>query len=73
MTFEITVRSEEGEKERLDSLVMDIITSAAYFGKKEVEIEHTNGALKFVFWGYCPNEYLRYLNHKYDLHLNYSP
>ena len=70
MTFNLTVRPQENEK--LSAILMDIITSAAYFDRKNVEIEQDNESFTFVFHGYCPNEYLRYLNWKYDLAIGYT-
>ena len=50
---------------------MDIITSASFFQRKDVDIQQEREAFIFMFPGYCPNEYLSYLNWKYDLSLEY--
>ena len=65
MTFKLTLTSEEPGN--LSAILVDIITSAAYFGKRDIEIEQDNESFTFLFNGHCPNEYLRYLNFKYDL------
>jgi len=67
VTFKITVSPQEQEK--LSSVLMDIITSAAFFGKKDIDIEQEAESFTFIFHGYCPNEYLSYLNWKYDMSL----
>ena len=67
--FKFTVHPEDGEK--LDEVLIDIITSAAFFKKKEIEIENDDNGFSFTFRGYCPNEYFLYLNAKYDASFDY--
>lgn len=67
MTFKISVSPEEHET--LNAILMDIITSASFFERKNIEVEQEGNGLSFMFHGYCPNEYLNYLNWKYDLAL----
>ncbi len=69
MSFKIKIRSEENDK--LDGVVIDIITSAAFFQRKNVDIQQEREEFTFMFQGHCPNEYLAYLSDKYDLSLDY--
>jgi hypothetical protein len=65
MSFKLTLCS-QGEGTLCD-ILFDIITSAAYFGERDVGIEYNLSYLRFVFQGDFPDEYVRYLNKRYNL------
>jgi hypothetical protein len=52
--------------ERKLEVLMDIITSAAYFNNRGIELKQEDKNLSFVFNKHCPNEYIEYLDEKYD-------
>jgi len=64
MPYKFTIHPEDGES--LSEVFMDIITSAAFFKKKQLEIENEGDGFSFIINGYCPNQYFLYLNAKYD-------
>lgn len=61
----ITVCPENGGT--LDSIVADLITSAAYYGGREIEIEEGGEEFSVTFPGNCPRRYFKYLKRKYDV------
>lgn len=65
MAFKLTLCPREPGK--LNDILVDIITSAAYFNKRDVEIQQNSGYLIFVFPGDCPEKYLDYLRREYNL------
>ncbi len=71
MSYKFTIHPEDGES--LSEVFMDIITSAAFFKKKQLEIENDEKGLSFIFEGYCPNQYFLYLNAKYDASFDVLP
>lgn len=60
------------ESGKLNSILVDIITSAAYFDKRDIEIEQEEDCLRFIISGDCPKEYMNYLSWKYDLARGYT-
>lgn len=69
MAFKIGVRSEKNDG--LNAIVTDLITSAAFFQRKDIDIQQDENEFSFIFHGHCPNDYLFYLSEKYDLSLEY--
>jgi len=49
MCFEIIVSSMDPEGKLPSELDMDLITSAAYFGEKDIDIEHRENTSRFSF------------------------
>jgi len=71
MAYKFTIHPEDGES--LSEVFMDIITSAAFFKKKQLKIENEENGLSFIIDGYCPNQYFLYLNAKYDASFDICP
>lgn len=62
--------SPKDDKKPNDVLV-DIITSAAFFNRKKIRIWQDEDMLAFIIRGYCPREYLSYLARGYNVSLEY--
>jgi hypothetical protein len=71
MPFKFTIYPEDGET--LNEVFMDIVVSAAFFKKKQLEIENDRNGFSFIIDGYCPNQYFLYLNAKYDASFDIYP
>lgn len=69
MAIEIQIHVEKNM--RFDAVLVDLMSSASYFGEKEIDFEKYGDGVAFVFQGHCPNEYLEYLTLKYDASFNY--
>ena len=68
MTFRIGVSLEGNKKHKI---LIDIITSVAYFKIGKIEVQEDGQELIFRLNGHLPNEYLFYLNRKYELSVDY--
>lgn len=69
MALEITVCSREGELP--EEVAIDIMTSASFFGERDINLKQKGTELRFLFNRHCPNEYLEYLSEKYNTSFDY--
>jgi len=63
MSHKIRVCCSEKEKSKI---LIDLITSAAYYGRKNIDIQERGNWLEFVWEMFCPELYLDYLKRKYE-------